>query len=73
MRKILVSSIAAVATLGFATVASADGDCGWGHAAKVAATPKPAATDTKTVKQTTIPVQKTVAQTPKTAKTEKGS
>ena len=74
MRKIIVSSIAAVAALGFAASAQAGEDCGWGHAAKVASTPKPAATSTKTVKQTTIPAKKAVAQTAKTTKkTEKGS
>jgi|GEM_PF-2485869 hypothetical protein len=73
MRKIVVSSIAALAAMGFAAAAQADGDCGWGHVAKVAQTPKPAAESTKTVKQTAIPVKKTVAQTTKTIKTEKGS
>lgn len=70
MRKIAVSSIAALAAMGFAAAAHAGEDCGWGHAAKVAQTPKPAVTDTKTVKQTTIPTTKTVA---KTTKTDKGS
>ena len=73
MRRIAVSSIAAVAALGFAASAHAGEDCGWGHAAKVAETPKPAATSTKTMKQTTIPSKKTVAQTAQTTKTEKGS
>ena len=73
MRRIVVSLIAAVAALGFAASAHAGEDCGWGHAAKVAETAKPAATSTKTMKQTTIPSKKTVAQTAKTTKTEKGS
>ena len=73
MRRIVVSSIAAVTALGFAAGAHAGKDCGWGHAAKVAEPPKPAATSTKTVKQTTIPSKKTVAQTAQTTKTEKGS
>ena len=73
MRKIVVSSIAAVAAMGFAATAHAGEDCGWGHQAKVAETTKPAATSTKTVKQITIPTKKTVAQTAKTIKTEKGS
>ena len=73
MRRIAVFSIAAVAALGFAASAHAGEDCGWGHAAKVAETPKPAATSTKTVKQTTIPSKKTVAQTAQPTKTEKGS
>lgn len=73
MRKIVVSSIAALAAMSFAAAAQAEGDCGWGHQAKVAETSKPAATSTKIVKQTTIPTKKTVAHTAKTIKTEKGS
>jgi hypothetical protein len=73
MRKIVVSSIAALAAIGFAATAQADGDCGWGGH-KTASTPIPAVTadNTKTLPQTTIPTKKTRAQTAKVSKTEKG-
>lgn len=72
MRKFVVSSIAALAALGFAASAQADGDCGYGHT--VASTSKPIATSdaAKPLPQTTIPTKKTLAQTAKATKTEKG-
>ncbi len=74
MRRIVVSSIAALAAMGFAAAAQAEGDggCGWSKNT-VAATPIPAVTSTKAATQTAIPTKKTVAQTAKTIKTEKGS
>ncbi|NKB55176.1 MAG: hypothetical protein GKS00_02470 [Alphaproteobacteria bacterium] len=73
MRKVVVSSIAAIAAMGFAATAQADGDCGWGHT--VASTSKPVATadSVKPLPQTTIPTKKSLAQTVKVTKTEKGS
>ena len=72
MRNVVVSSIAALAALGFAATAQADGDCGWGHT--TASTSKPITTSdaTKPLPQTTIPTKKTLAQTAKATKTEKG-
>ena len=72
MRKIVASSIAALAAIGFAASAQADGDCGWGHT-KTASTPTVTAESTKTLPKTTIPTKKTVAQTAKVSKTDKGS
>ncbi len=73
MRSIVVSSVAALAAMGFAATAQADGDCGWGGH-KVTSTSKPAVTadSTKTPQQTPIPTKKTLAQSVKVLKTEKG-
>lgn len=72
MRNVVVSSIAALAVLGFAGAAQADGDCGYGHT--VASTSKPIVTSgaAKPLPQTAIPTKKTLAQTAKATKTEKG-
>ncbi len=42
MRKIVISSITALAGIAFAASAQADGDCGWGN--HVASTSKPVVT-----------------------------
>jgi hypothetical protein len=72
MRNVVVSSIAALAAIGFAATAHADGDCGWGHT--TASISKPIATldAAKPLPQTTIPAKKTLAQTAEATKTEKG-
>jgi hypothetical protein len=74
MRKIILSSIAALAALGFAAAAQAEGGCAW-SGNTVAATSKPAVTadNAKSPLQTTIPAKKTLAQTAKATNTEKGS
>ena len=74
MLRFVVSSIAALAAMGFAAAAHAEGDggCAWSKNT-VAATPIPAVTSTKAVTQTVIPTKKTVAQTAKTIETKKGS
>ncbi len=61
MRKIIVSSIAALAGITFAASAQADGDCGWGN--HVASTPKPVVTADSS---------KSLPQTPITTETKKG-
>lgn len=61
MRKIVITSIAALAGITFAASAQADGDCGWGK--HVASTPKPVVTADNA---TPMP------QTPATAESKKG-
>ncbi len=74
MRKIIVSSIAALAAMGFAAAAQAEGGCAY-SGNTVASISKPAVTaeNAKAPRQTTIPAKKTLAQTAKATNTKKGS
>ncbi|MDA0663539.1 MAG: hypothetical protein O3B08_11995 [Proteobacteria bacterium] len=61
MRKIVMTSITALAGIAFAATAQAEGDCGWGN--HVASTPKPVVTAENA---TPLP------QTPTTTESKKG-